>query len=63
MRMPILDMLGLGHIIHPADGAVTGFFTSASFAVHGANVGRGILFALAMMGFSVGCVMILALMS
>ncbi|MCB9041208.1 MAG: hypothetical protein H6557_31685 [Lewinellaceae bacterium] len=61
--MPVLDMLRLGYIIHSAHRTGTGFFTTTAFTVHGANIGRGIFFAFAMVGFGMGCVMIVALVS
>ena len=63
MRMPILNMFRLGNIIHPAHRACAGFFTPAAFAMHGADIGRGILLAFAMVCFRMGSIMIVALVS
>ena len=62
MRMPILDMLRLGNIIHSAHRAVARFFTPAAFAVHGADISRGVFFALAMLCLGSGCIMVMAIM-
>lgn len=45
MGVPVLDMLGLRHIFHPAGWACAGLVAAASFAVHGADVGRSVFFA------------------
>ena len=61
--MPILNMFRLGNITHPAYRTGTGFFTTTAFAVHGADIGRGILLAFAMVCFRMGSIMIVALVS
>lgn len=47
MRMPVLHMVGLSHVSHAADRALTGLLATAVFAVHGADVGGGVFLALA----------------
>lgn len=42
MGMPVLDMFGLSYVLHPAGWAGTGLFAAASFAMHRADVSRGI---------------------
>ena len=46
--MSVVCMLGLGDIIHPAGRALTRLIAATAFAVHRANVGRGIFFPFTM---------------
>jgi hypothetical protein len=46
--MRILIVLFFCHIGHAADGTFSGLLTSASFAVHRADIGGGVFLALSM---------------
>jgi hypothetical protein len=48
MVVTIIDVLAEGHIVHSTGWALTGLVAAAAFAVHGANIGGGVLFGCAM---------------